>query len=148
LNRDGAELVCIQHEFGIFGGAAGANLLTLSAGIEAPVVTTLHTVLENPNDDQRRVMDTLLSCSTRVVVMSQKGREILTRVYCAQSRRIAVIPHGAPDRPLQTTGPMKRRLGFEGRDVVLTFGLLSPNKGIESVIRALPRIAAARPSVL
>ena len=148
LNHNGVELVSIQHEFGIFGGAAGAHLLALGAGIEAPVVTTLHTVLENPSADQRGVMEALLARSTRVVVMSQKGREILTRVYGASSRKIAVIPHGAPDRPLHPTGPMKKHLGFDGRDVVLTFGLLSPNKGIESVIRALPRIAAARPDVL
>lgn len=148
LNRNGVELVSIQHEFGIFGGAAGAHLLTFGAGMEAPVVTTLHTILENPNDEQRSVMDALLARSTRVVVMSQKGREILTRVYGASSRKIAVIPHGAPDRQLQPTGPMKARLGFEDRDVVLTFGLLSPNKGLESVIRALPRIAEVRPNVL
>jgi len=148
LNKIGVELISIQHEFGIFGGAAGRHLLTLGATLEAPVVTTLHTILENPNDDQRRVMDALAARSTRLVVMSQKGREILTRVYGAPARKVVVIPHGAPDRPLLATGSMKQRLGFGGRDVILTFGLLSPNKGIESVIRALPRIAAARRDVL
>ncbi|MFT3728996.1 MAG: glycosyltransferase family 4 protein [Terricaulis sp.] len=148
LNRDGVELVSIQHEFGIFGGVAGANLLALGAGLNAPVVVTLHTVLENPNDDQRRVMDALIGNATRLVVMSRKGREILSRVYNASTRKIAVIPHGAPDRPLQPTKPMKARLGFEGREVMLTFGLLSPNKGLESAVRALPQIAAARPNVL
>src|SRR5262249_50383135 len=96
----------------------------------------------------RRVMNALIAYSTRLVVMSKKGAEILSRVYGVRSRRIAVIPHGAPDRPLQSTAAMKRRLGFDGRDVVLTFGLLSANKGIESVIRALPRVAAKRPHVL
>jgi glycosyltransferase involved in cell wall biosynthesis len=148
LNRRHVELVSIQHEFGIFGGAAGAYMLSLAAGVDAPVVATLHTVLEHPNSGQRRVMDTLIARSTRLVVMSQKGREILMRVYGAPQRKIAVIPHGAPDRPLQATAPMKARLGFGHRDVILTFGLLSPNKGIESVIRALPRIAAERPDAL
>lgn len=147
-NRDGAQVVSLQHEFGIFGGAAGANLLTLVAGLRAPVVTTLHTVLENPNDDQRTVMETLIAQSSRLVVMSRKGREILTRVYGAPRSKVAVIPHGAPDRPLQPTDAMKRRFGWDNRDVLLTFGLLSPNKGLESVIRALPRIVEARPNAL
>jgi len=147
-NRGGAQVVCLQHEFGIFGGAAGANLLTFVAGLRAPLVTTLHTVLENPNDDQRDVMDRLIAQSARVVVMSRKGREILTRVYGTPRGKIAVIPHGAPDRPLQPTTAMKRQFGWEDRDVLLTFGLLSPNKGIESVIRALPRIVETRPNAL
>ncbi|MFZ2031380.1 MAG: glycosyltransferase family 4 protein [Vitreimonas sp.] len=147
-NRGGAQVVCLQHEFGIFGGAAGANLLTFVAGLRAPLVTTFHTVLEHPNDDQRGVIDKLITQSSRLVVMSRKGREILTRVYGAPRGKIAVVPHGAPDRPLQPTSDMKRRFGWEDRDVLLTFGLLSPNKGIESVIRALPRIVEARPNAL
>jgi glycosyltransferase involved in cell wall biosynthesis len=147
-NRSGAQVVCLQHEFGIFGGAAGAHLLTLVTGLQAPLVTTLHTVLESPNDNQRDVMEKLIAESSRLVVMSRKGRDILMRVYGAPRGKIAVIPHGAPDRPLRPTAAMKRRFGWENRDVLLTFGLLSPNKGIESVIRALPRIAAARPNAL
>ena len=148
LNRGGAQVACLQHEFGIFGGAAGGHLLTFVAGLRMPLVTTLHTVLENPNADQRRVMDTLVSASSRLVVMSRKGREIMTRVYGAPRGKIAVIPHGAPDRPLRSTKAMKRRFGWQDRDVLLTFGLLSPNKGIESVVRALPRIVAERPNAL
>ncbi len=148
LNRGGAQVACLQHEFGIFGGAAGAHLLTFVAGLRMPLVTTLHTVLENPNADQRRIMDTLVGASSRIVVMSRKGREIMTRVYGAPRGKIAVIPHGAPDRPLRSTKAMKRRFGWQDRDVLLTFGLLSPNKGIESVLRALPRIVAERPNAL
>ena len=147
-NRDGAQLVCLQHEFGIFGGAAGVNLLAFTANLRAPLVTTLHTVLESPNHDQRGVMEKLITHSSRLVVMSRKGRDILTRVYGAPRSKIAVIPHGAPDRPLQPTDAMKRRFGWEARDVLLTFGLLSLNKGIESVIRALPRIVETRPNAL
>ena len=148
LNRDGVQLACVQHEFGIFGGPAGSHLLTLLNGLACPVVTTLHTVLENPNDDQMQVMKQLIARSARLVVMSPKGRDILMRVYDTPRRKIEVIPHGAPDRPLLPTAAAKKARGLAGRDVILTFGLLSPNKGLESAIRALPRIVAARPAAL
>ena len=148
LNRDGVQLACVQHEFGIFGGPAGSHLLTLLNGLTCPVVTTLHTVLENPNDDQMQVMKSLIARCAKIIVMSRKGRDILQRVYDAPRRKIDVIPHGAPDRPLAPTSVAKHALGLDGRDVVLTFGLLSPNKGLESVIRALPRIVATRPNTL
>src|SRR5262249_43594040 len=118
LSRSGAQLVCLQHEFGIFGGSAGADLLAFIAGLRAPLVTTLHTVLETPSADQRRVMDALIGASARLVVMSRKGREIMTRVYGAPRGKVAIIPHGAPDRPLRPTNTMKRRFGWENRDVL------------------------------
>ncbi len=148
LNADKVDLVCVQHEYGIFGGAAGGHLLTLLQAVRAPVVTTLHTVLEQPNADQMRVMRALLRRSARVIVMAERGREILQRVYGADAAHVAVIPHGAPDRALQSTGAMKTKLGLAGREVLMTFGLLSPNKGLESVIRALPEIVRARPNAL
>lgn len=148
LNRDGVQLACVQHEFGIFGGPAGSHLMTLLNGLACPVVTTLHTVLEKPNDDQLQVMKELIARSARLVVMSRKGRDILTRVYGAPRRKVEVIPHGAPDRALTPTAAAKAVLGLAGREVVLTFGLLSPNKGLESAIRALPRIVATRPNAL
>jgi glycosyltransferase involved in cell wall biosynthesis len=148
LNADEVDLVCIQHEFGIFGGPAGGHLLSLIRELRCPIVTSLHTVLEQPNPDQRRVMEELIRRSAKIVVLSHKGREILMRTYGAAAGKVAVIPHGAPDRPLIDTADMKPKFGLEGRDVMLTFGLLSPGKGIEDAIRAMPRIVAARPNAL
>jgi glycosyltransferase involved in cell wall biosynthesis len=146
LNESGADVVSLQHEFGIFGGASGEHILLFCAELKCPVITTLHTVLERPNPDQRRVMERLIALSAKLVVMSQKGREILTRTFPAAKHKICVIAHGAPDRPLSNGVAAKRRLDLAGHEVVLTFGLLSPNKGIESVIEALPRVAAAQPN--
>ncbi|WP_395646461.1 glycosyltransferase family 4 protein [Terricaulis sp.] len=147
LNTE-ADLVCIQHEFGIFGGPAGSHLLHLLAALRVPVVTTLHTVLEQPNDDQRRVMDGLIRHSAKLVVLSRKGRDILMRAYGVPVSKIEVIPHGAPDRPLIDTAEMKPRFDMAGRDVLLTFGLLSPGKGIEDAIRAMPRVVETSPNAL
>ncbi|GAM97838.1 glycosyltransferase [alpha proteobacterium U9-1i] len=148
LNAADVDIVSLQHEFGIFGGAAGEHILRFCAELRCPIVTTLHTVLERPSADQRRVMDRLIALSAKLVVMSQKGREVLLRVFPAASSKVCVIAHGAPDRPLSDGVAAKRRLDLAGREVALTFGLLSPNKGIESVIEALPAIAAARPNVM
>ncbi len=148
INESKADIVLVQHEYGIFGGAAGAFLLKLLDRVEAPVVVTLHTVLENPTPEQRIVFDALVRRATRVIVMAEKGREILVRTHGVDPRRIAVIPHGVPDRPLIDPETVKPHFDFVGRRVLLTFGLLSPNKGIETMIRALARIAAAHPDVL
>ena len=147
INASGAEVVCLQHEFGIFGGDAGEHILRLMSALRAPVVATLHTVLERPDPAQRRVMRAILDRSARVVVMADKGRDILRRVYGAPAEKITVIPHGAHDRPLIDTAVAKPAFGLEHRKVLLTFGLLSPNKGIEVMIRALPRIVARHPDV-
>jgi glycosyltransferase involved in cell wall biosynthesis len=148
INQSDTDIVCVQHEFGIFGGAAGENLLTLLDAIRRPVVTVLHTILTHPNPDQRQVMLRLAERSARLISMSKKGAAILRSAYGIPRSKIAIIPHGAPDRPLTDSAPFKSQFGFEGRDVLLTFGLLSPNKGIEVMIRALPAIKAARPDVL
>ena len=148
INGSGADVVCVQHEYGIFGGPAGANLLRLLDRVDAPVVVVLHTVLEQPNTDQRTVIEALVRRAFRLIVMAEKGREILERVHGVPSDRIAVVPHGAPDRPLADNVAMKARFGFAGRKVLLTFGLLSPNKGIEAMIRAMPAIAAVHPDAL
>jgi glycosyltransferase involved in cell wall biosynthesis len=148
LNATRPDLICVQHEFGIFGGPAGEHLLMLLEATDRPVVTTLHTILETPNEDQRRVFSKLLARSARVVVMAERGREILRRVWEIPDDKIVLIPHGAPDRPLVDTEPFKEALGWAGREVLFTFGLLSPGKGIETVIRALPRIVAERPKTL
>jgi glycosyltransferase involved in cell wall biosynthesis len=143
INRGGFDVVCLQHEFGIFGGAAGNFVLGLLAGLTVPVVTTLHTVLVSPTATQRVVMNAILARSARVVVMARMGRTILTRVYDADPARIVVIAHGIPDAPLETSDRAKRAIGFAGRDVMLTFGLISPGKGIEMMIEAMPAIVAA-----
>src|SRR5438477_2515965 len=147
LNIGNADIVCLQHEFGIFGGPAGSHVLALLRGLKMPVVTTLHTVLRDPNSEQRRVMQELVSRSTRLVVMTQRGRQMLQEVYQAPPAKIDLIPHGIPDIPFVDPNYYKDQFGVEGRRVLLTFGLLSPNKGIEHVLNALPRILAEFPDV-
>ena len=146
LNVNQVDLVCLQHEFGIFGGKAGNHLLLLLRALRMPVVTTLHTILSTPNPAQRLVIDEVAALSQRLVVMSEHGRHVLHSVYGVPLDRIDVIPHGIPSVP--ETLESKRRLGVSGRSVILTFGLLSPDKGIEYVIRALPAIVAAHPEAL
>jgi glycosyltransferase involved in cell wall biosynthesis len=148
IARSGAEIVWVQHEFGIFGGDAGAWLIDLLRPIAAPIVVTLHTILEAPSLAQRRVMEWLAGRASKMVVMSRHGAEVLMRVYGVDASRIALIPHGAPDRPRGRGAAMKARFGLERRDVLLTFGLLSPNKGLEQAIAALPQIVAAHPDAV
>ena len=148
INASGADIVCVQHEYGIFGGAAGAYLLKLLDRVRAPVVVTLHTVLEQPTPEQRAVVEALARRASKLIVMAEKGRRILQEVHGIAEDRIAVVPHGAPDRAMGDGDAMKRRFRCDGRRVLLTFGLLSPNKGIETMIRALPAIAARHPDAL
>jgi len=148
INDSGADVVLVQHEYGIFGGPAGALLLRLLDRVDAPVVVTLHTVLEQPNADQRAVIEALARRASKLIVMAEKGRELLVRVHGVAWNQIAVVPHGVPDRPFLESGRLHDRFGFAGRRVLLTFGLLSPNKGIETMIRALPAIIAAHPESL
>jgi glycosyltransferase involved in cell wall biosynthesis len=145
INRGGFDVVCLQHEFGIFGGEAGNLVLDLIAALEIPLVTTLHTVLDCPNAAQRIVMDALLAASDRVIVMARKGLHILTEIYGVNANKIDVIPHGIPDVPFAASHEAKERLGFADRNVILTFGLISPNKGIETMIEAMPSIVAQSP---
>jgi glycosyltransferase involved in cell wall biosynthesis len=140
--------VSLQHEFGIFGGPSGDFIIELIERLHCPVFTTLHTVLRAPDDDQMRVMTALLRVSRKVIVMSEFGRQILRDVYHAPDDKVLVIPHGAPDRPFVASEVYKQALGLSGRRVLLTFGLLSPNKGIESVIESLPALREAFPDVL
>jgi len=148
LNSSEVDIVSVQHEFGIFGGPAGSHLLALLRGLTAPVVTTLHTVLRKPNADQRRVMQELLKRSTRLVVMTERGRTILQEVYQVTPAKIDLIPHGIPDVPFVAPDDYKRQFGVNGKKVLLTFGLLSPNKGIEHVLNALPEIVQEFPDVV
>lgn len=148
LNINNVELVCVQHEFGIFGGVAGSHLLALLEDLQMPVVTTLHTVLAEPTDDQRRVLRKIAALSARLVVMARKGLEFLEAGYEVDPGRVDLIPHGIPDVPFTDPSFYKDQFGVEGKIVLLTFGLLSPNKGIEHVIRALPSILEKFPNVV
>jgi glycosyltransferase involved in cell wall biosynthesis len=148
LNISNVDIVCLQHEFGIFGGPAGGHVLALVRELRMPVVTTLHTILRDPRADQRRVMDGLISLSTRLVAMSERGRQMLRETYRAPEAKIDLIPHGIPDVGFVDPAYFKDQFGVEGRVVLLTFGLLSPNKGIEHVLNALPRILAEFPEVV
>lgn len=145
LNVNAVDVLCVQHEFGIFGGKAGGHLLTLLRQLRMPVVTTLHTILATPNLHQRRVMDELIELSDRLVVMTPGGADLLREVHGVADDKIDVIPHGIPSVPFAGS---KNRLGVEGRPLILTFGLLSPDKGIEHVIDALPAILASYPDVV
>src|SRR3989475_10473638 len=148
LNISNVDIVCLQHEFGIFGGPAGGHILAFLRELRMPVVTTLHTVLRDPRADQRRVMRELISLSTRLVVMSERGRQMLQEIYNASPAKIDLIAHGIPDIGFVDPTYFKDQFGVEGRVVLLTFGLLSPNKGIEYVLNALPHILAEFPEVV
>ena len=148
LNITDVDVVCVEHEFGIFGGPAGSHVLALLRELQMPIVTTLHTVLREPNAEQRRVMRELIRLSTRLVVMSERGREFLRDVYQAPADKIDLIPHGIPDMPFADPNYFKDEFGVAGKQVLLTFGLLSPNKGIEYALRALPDIIREFPNVV
>lgn len=145
IEASGAKVIWVQHEYGIYGGAAGDHLLALLDRTSLPVIVSLHTVLERPSADERRVMEALLRRASRVIVMAERGREILRRIYGASDRVIAMIPHGVPDRTLLDPDALKPRFGWQGRRIIFTFGLLAPNKGIETMIEAMPAIVAAEP---
>jgi glycosyltransferase involved in cell wall biosynthesis len=148
LNANQFDVVCLQHEYGIFGGAEGRYILNLLGELRMPVVATLHTVPQAPTADQRKIIAKLAGFCDRLVVMSETARSFLESVYDVAPQAIAYAPHGIPDLPFLDPAFYKDQFGVEGRKVLLTFGLLSPNKGIESVIRALPRVAAVHPDVV
>jgi glycosyltransferase involved in cell wall biosynthesis len=148
LNFNSNDLVCLQHEYGIYGGAAGRYILALLRSLKMPLVTTLHTVLRKPDANQRIVLEEIAQLSDRMIVMSELAAQLLREVYAVPSGKIDVIPHGVPDMNFMDPNYFKDRFGTEGKSVLLTFGLLSPNKGIENVIRALPAILARHPKVV
>ena len=140
LNFNGNDLVCLQHEYGIFGGVAGSHILLLLRKLKMPLVTTLHTVLREPDPSQRMVLDEIALLSDRLVVMSEQAASLLREIYNVPAGKIDLIPHGVPDLPFTDPNYFKDTFDTQGKSVLLTFGLLSPNKGIENVIRALPQI--------
>jgi glycosyltransferase involved in cell wall biosynthesis len=147
LNFTNVDLVCVQHEYGIFGGAAGSHILELLRKLRMPIVTTLHTVLRDPNPDQHRVMVELAERSDRLIVMSEHSSEFLQDIFQVPAAKIDVIPHGVPNLAFVDPNFYKDRFGVGGQSVLLTFGLLSPNKGVETVIKALPRILSHNSNV-
>ena len=148
LNFNNIDMVCLQHEYGIFGGPAGSHILHLLRGLKMPVVTTLHTVLRKPNPDQMLVMEEIAELSDRLIVMSQLSSQFLQEIFKVPSSKIDLVPHGVPDLPFLDPNFYKDRFGVEGKAVLLTFGLLSPNKGIENVIQALPQILSKHSNVV
>jgi len=147
INDSGADLVCLQHEFGIFGGDAGGDLAELLARLDTPVVTTLHTVLEEPAPAYYRSMLDVIRYSERLVVMSHRAVRILREVYGMPEQQITLIHHGTPDMPFVEPDAYKAAFGLAGRPVILTFGLLSPNKGIASLLEALPAVVERVPDL-
>jgi glycosyltransferase involved in cell wall biosynthesis len=148
INFNDVDVVCLQHEYGIFGGSAGGHILELLRHLQVPFVTTLHTVLREPNPEQYAVMKEIASLSDRLIVMSQHSVEILQEVFHVAADKIDLIPHGVPDLPFTDPNFYKDEFGTQGKYVLLTFGLLSPNKGIENVIHALPAILARHPNLV
>ena len=148
LNINNVDIVSLQHEYGIFGGRAGGHILALLRELRMPVVTTLHTILQNPDPDQRLVMEEIATLSDRLVVMSERGSTLLQEVFHVPQEKVDVIPHGIPDLAFVDPSFHKDLFGVEGKTVLLSFGLLSPNKGIETVIAALPAILAQHPDVV
>ena len=147
LNFNNIDMVCLQHEYGIFGGPSGSHILHLLRRLKMPVVTTLHTVLREPNPDQRMVMEEIAELSDRLIVMSELSSQVLQEVFKVPAGKIDLVHHGVPDLPFLDPNFYKDRFSVEGKAVLLTFGLLSPNKGIENVIHALPRILSKHNNV-
>ncbi len=147
INISQTDIVCVQHEYGIFGGPAGSHLLKLLGELRMPVVTTLHTVLKNPAPEYLEVMRRLADLSDKLVVMSRKAFGFLEDIYGVPEEKIAFIHHGIPDTPFMDPNYYKDQFGMEGRMVLLTFGLLSPNKGIETMLQALPAVIRKHPDV-
>lgn len=148
LNNAGYDVVCLQHEYGIFGGEAGGNITKLLSRLKMPVVTTLHTILAKPTAAQHDVMQRVIDTSSKIVVMSEKGHQLLHSAHDVPADKVEIIPHGIPDMPFRETHAAKAKLGFTGKAVILTFGLLSPNKGIETMLDAMPGIIKSCPDAV
>ena len=148
LNLTDTDVICLQHEFGIYGGPAGSHILSLLRHVHIPVITQLHTILEEPSLEQVHVMKELAALSARIIVMSERGRRILEEIYELQADHLDVIPHGVPDMSFVDPNYYKDQFGVEGKQVLLTFGLISPAKGIENVIRALPEVVKEFPKIV
>jgi len=145
INQSDVDIVCIQHEFGLFGGDAGDYIFALLSGISKPVITTMHTVIREPEPEYRASTEKLIKYSEKLVVMSQTAVDMLKDVYEAPEDKIEVIFNGLPDYPFNNCEKYKKMLNLKGSPLVLTFGLLSENKGIESMLEALPYVISQYP---
>ena len=148
LNLRDPDIVCLQHEYGIFGGQRGSFIVELAHDLKVPLVTTLHTVLKDPSPEEREIIMQLSELSEKLVVMSERGIDFLRDIYAVPESRIALIHHGIPDVPFLDPDPCKSKFAADDKTIILTFGLLSPGKGIEYMVDALPEIVAAHPQVL
>ncbi len=147
LNQSKFEVVCVQHEYGIYGGDCGDYLLALTDRLTKPVVTTLHTVLADPNPSQKRVLKALADRSSALVVMAHRAYRMLEDVYGVPPSKTHLVHHGVPDVPFGDTEPFKGRFEVAGRPTILTFGLLSPGKGIEMMLDALAKVKPDFPNI-
>jgi len=148
LNVHKFDIAIVQHEYGIFGGKNGAHVLHLLQNLRMPIITTLHTVVSKPSNEQIVIIQELAKYSEFLVVMAHHARVLLKEVYGIDDSKIAFIPHGIPDVPFERAGSYRKDLGFENRKILLTFGLLSPGKGIETMIKAMPAIIEKHPEVI
>jgi glycosyltransferase involved in cell wall biosynthesis len=148
LNLNQVDVICLQHEYGIFGGKRGSYIIELLRDLKIPVVTTLHTLLKDPNPQEWHIMTQLAEFSDRLVVMSERSVEFLRDIYQVPEEKIVLIHHGIPDVPFVESDAYKDRFDVSGKKIILTFGLLSPGKGIEAVIDALPEIVKVDPQVI
>ncbi len=148
INQSDADIICLQHEFGLFGGNAGDYIFALLSGINKPVITTMHTVIRKPEPEYRAATEKLIRYSEKLVVMSQTAVDMLTDVYNASEDKIEMIFHGMPDYPFDNCEKYKKILNLKGSPTILTFGLLSKNKGIESILEALPDVVNQYPELV
>ena len=148
IEASGADAIWLQHEYGIFGGTAGCNILELVAATRLPLILTVHTVLDQPTDEQEVVLQRLLDRAQRTIVMSSTGADILKRRHGVADERLRIVPHGVPNRLWRNPDELKSQFGWEGRKVLMTFGLLAPDKGIRHMIEAMPAIVREHPDAL
>lgn len=148
VNACPAELVNIQHEFGLFGGERGEWLVDFIRSVEKPVVLTLHTILPEPDEAYLRVTRALCEQATKVVALSETGRRLLQETYAVDPQRLEVIHHGVPDVPFQDTNAAKASFGIGQRTVISTFGLISRGKGLEYAIEAMRGVVKRHPETL
>jgi len=148
INFSHIDIVSVQHEYGLFGGEAGSYLSLLLNSLNAPIITTLHTMLDEPSEAHHKSLVDVCNASYKVITMNERGVGMLRDIYGVSGEKVQVIPHGIPDLPFVDSNYYKYKFGMEGRKTILTFGLLSKNKGIEAMLKALPSIIKAEPSVL
>ncbi|MGB6067039.1 MAG: glycosyltransferase [Desulfomonilaceae bacterium] len=148
VNGSSAQIVSLQHEFGLYGGDAGKYLSVLLSHLKKPIITTVHTILENPSSDYREAFEDVIGSSQRLVTMSQKGARMLEEIYGVPQDKISIIHHGVHDVPFVDSNFYKEKFNVEGLTVLLTFGLLSPNKGIETALEALPYVVEKYPNTV